>query len=132
MKSLFIMTLVLLSAAICEARTAVVEYVYNGASTDTVAILVSETSGFVATIAAGGTVTGAIDTDRNGSVENGNISNGKTYYFSAVAWDVNGNKTAYTTEKQVVVPPGPPLNITTLPAIEINGKTVNISVTVGD
>ena len=130
MRKLFIALLILAIPAIVSAKTATVTYTYNGAETDTVAIVASETPDFTATLSNGGNVVGAMDVDKDNIVSISNLVPGTTYYFSAVAWDINGVMTGFAPELVVTVPAQPPLVFEEFPTIEIDGKTITFSVTV--
>ena len=131
MKKLFIALLLILAIpTIVWAKTAVVTYTYNGAETDTVAIVASETPDFTATLSNGGNVVGAMDADKDNIVSISNLVPGTTYYFSAVAWDTNGVMSGFASELPLTVPAQPPLVFEEFPTIEIDGKTITFSVTV--
>ena len=131
MKKLFIALLLILAIpTIVWAKTAVVTYTYNGAETDTVAIVASETPDFTATLSNGGNVVGAMDADEDNIVSISNLVPGATYYFSAVAWDVNGGMSGFAPELTLTVPAQPPIILEKFPTIEIVDKTIIFSLTV--
>ena len=131
MKNLFITLLILVTPAIVCAKTATVTYTYNGAVTDTVAIVISETPNFTETLINGDTVVGAMDIDSDGLVQIYNLVPGYTYYVSAVAWDTNNIISDFCEEQELVVQAQAPFTIIEYPPIEIeDGKTITFSVTV--
>lgn len=118
--------------AIVSAKTAEVHYEYSGPSTDTVAILVSDQGpDFHETLEHGATITGAIDGDKDYIVHISNLVPGKTYYFRAVAWDINNVKTPYSDVYSVDIPiDGIPFNVVELPLQAIEGQTLSITISV--
>ena len=129
MKKLLIL-LMLLVPSLVYAKTATVTYTYTGDPTDTVAVMVSETPDFSQALADGATITGQMDTDKDGVITIGNLVPGNTYYFAPVAWDVNNVRTPFGAEMMVAIPTVPPFILTEYPPIAIEGRTITFSVTV--
>jgi len=130
MKKLLLVLLMVLWAVTAQAKTAIVEYAYTGDSTDTVAVFVSEMPDFELTLQSGDNVVGAIDVNKDGIIEIGNLVAGKTYYFSPVAWDINNTRTPFGASMSIAIPSDPPFVITEYPPIAIEGRTITFSVTV--
>ncbi len=115
-------------AQTAAARTAHVTYGVPSGSNLTVAILVSQTPNFSKTLRAGQQITGAEDLKHLGYVNIPGLLPLHKYYFVAVGWDKNGNRTPFSKSIAYTIPPFKPYVVQALPSISSDGGTITLTI----